>query len=397
MPNKSLKIIIFDGSFKTTTFINRLAKGLSQKHEVFILGFSNTIKNKIPNVRYIDLGSSQHLINLLWQSKWLALKKLLKTGNFSSFFKTIVNILSVNKKQLQQDNFNTALLLIKPDIVHVQWQSLLPWCEEALEKQEFKFIISQRGYQSNVRPFVDKENFNYLQKWYPKFSGFHSVSKAISQVGDKIYSSKNKIDKVVYSGFDFSALNYNTKYQKKEPLQLLSVGRPHWKKGYSDALKALKLVKAANVQFTYTIIGVESKNEELLYLINEFNLHKEVTLMTKVTQQKVYDYMLESQMFLLPSIEEGIANVTIEAMALGTPVISTNCGGMSELIRHDKTGWLVPVNNPEAMAKSIIDFSNLSLSKIEEIRQQARHKVEQQHQEQQMVKDMEDLYFSVLK
>ncbi len=394
---QKLKIIIFDGSFKTTTFINRLAKGLSQRHEVFILGFSNTIKNKIPNVRYIDLGSSQHLINLLWQSKWLALKKLLKTGNFSSFFKTIINILSVNKKQLQQDNFNTALLLIKPDIVHVQWQSLIPWCEEALAKQEFKFIISQRGYQSNVRPFVDQENFNYLQKWYPKFSGFHSVSKAISQVGDEIYFSKNKIDKVVYSGFDFSALNYNTKYQKKEPLQLLSVGRPHWVKGYPEALLACKKLKEKNVEFHYSIIGAADNNEELLYLLNDLNLQEEVTLLPKIPQEEVYINMSQASVLIFPSVIEGLPNVVVEAMAIGLPVISTQCGGVEELILHDKTGWLVPVNNPEAMAQSIIDFSNLSLLKIEEIRQQARHKVEQQHQEQQMVKDMEDLYFSVLK
>ena len=393
---KQLKIIIFDGSFKTTTFINRLTKGLSQRHEVFILGFSNTIKNKIPNVRYIDLGSSQHLFNLLWQSKWLALKKLLKTGNFSSFFKTIINILSVNKKQLQQDNFNTALLLIKPDIVHIQWQSLLPWCEEALAKQEFKFIISQRGYQSNVRPFVNQENFNYLQKWYPKFSGFHSVSKAISQVGDKIYSSKNKIDKVVYSGFDFSVFNYNTKYQKQDPLQLLSVGRPHWVKGYSEALLACKKLNEKNVKFHYSIIGVADNNEELLYLLNDLNLQEEVTLLPKIPQEEVYVKMAQASFLLFPSIMEGLPNVVVEAMAIGLPVISTQCGGVEELIRHEKTGWLVPVINPEAMAHSIINFSNTPLSKIEEIRLQARVKVQQQHQEQQMVKNMEYLYLSVL-
>ncbi len=397
MQNKKLKIIIFDGSFKTTTFINRLAKGLAQKHQVSILGFNNAIKNKIPNVTYVDLGSSQHLINLLWQSKWLALKKLLITGNFSSFFKTIINILSVNKKQLQQDNFNTALLLIKPDIVHIQWQSLLPWCEEALEKQEFKFIISQRGYQSNVRPFVDQENFNYLQKWYPKFSGFHSVSKAISQVGDKIYSSKKKIDKVVYSGFDFSNFKYIENYHKQDPVQLLSVGRPHWVKGYPEALLACKTLKEKNIPFCYKIIGATVRNEEILYLINDLKLQEQVTLLPKIPQEEVYVKMSQASVLLFPSVIEGLPNVVVEAMAIGLPVISTQCGGVAELIRHDKTGWLVPVNNSEAMAQSIIDFSNLSLSKIEEIRQQARLKVEQQHQEQQMVKDMEDLYFSVLK
>ncbi len=396
MPNTSLKIIIFDGSFKTTAFINRLVKGLSQNHQVFILGFNNKIDIKFDEVTYVDLGSAQYFFNLILQSKWLAVKRLIKTGDFSSFFKTVKHILTLNKKQLQQDNFNTALDLINPDLIHVQWQSLIPWCEEALEKEDYPFIISQRGYQSNVLPFVNNNNFTYLKTWYPKFKGFHSVSRAISKTGDKIYTSPSKIDKVVYSGFDFSTLLFTKSYQKQKSLRLLSVGRPHWKKGYSDALKALKLVKAANIPFNYTIIGVENKNEELLYFINEFDLHQEVTLLPKVSQQKVYDYMRESQVFLLPSIEEGIANVVIEAMALGTPVISTNCGGMTELIEHDKTGWLVPVRNHQAMAQAIINFFKMPLSQIESIRLSARKKVEQQHQQQQMIKGMEELYSLVL-
>ncbi|MCF6308039.1 MAG: glycosyltransferase family 4 protein [Flavobacteriaceae bacterium] len=409
----NLKIIIFDGSFKTTTFINRLAKGLSKNHEVFIVGFNNTLENKISKIKYIDLGSSQNLINLLWQSKWLATKRLFKTGNFKTFFKTLKNIFTLNKKQLKQDNFNTVLKLIKPDIVHVQWQSLLSWCEDALLQQKYKFVISQRGYQSNVRPFVNQENFEYLQKWYPKFAGFHSVSKAIALEGDKIYSSNKKINKVVYSGFDFSKLIFNKEYQKQEPLQILSVGRPHWKKGYSDAFQACKILKEKQIDFNYTIIGITEQIEELLYLINDLGLQKSIILLPKISQQEVYQKMEDASIFLLPSLEEGIANVVIEAMALGIPVISTNCGGMEELIidknyqrllsgvevkeenKPNKTGWLVPTRNPEALVSAIIDFTKTPDSKIKEIRLAARQKVAKQHSEEMMVSGMETLYFEV--
>ena len=257
-----LKIVIFDGSFNTTTFINRLAKGLSKNHKVYILGFNNTLANKLPKVNYVALGSSQKTVNLLLQSKLIAVKKLFKTGDLLSFFKTLKNIVSLNKKQLQHDNFNNALQLINPNIVHVQWPSLLSWCEEGLQKGKYRFVLSQRGYQSNVRPFVDKENFGYLQKWYPKFAGFHSVSKAISLEGDKIYTPLSststssaqrlkggiqKIDKVVYSGFDFKALHFLNNYQKGNTLRILSVGRPHWIKGYSDVLQACYILKGKGV------------------------------------------------------------------------------------------------------------------------------------------------------
>ena len=53
-----MKIIIFDGSFNPTTFINRLIKGLSINHEVFVFGFDENIQNKISGIKYIGLGTN---------------------------------------------------------------------------------------------------------------------------------------------------------------------------------------------------------------------------------------------------------------------------------------------------------------------------------------------------
>lgn len=397
MSTKSpLKIIIFDGSLNTTTFINRLAIGLSKHHTVYILGFNGALKTKIPTIHYVNLGNVQHFIPLVVRSKLLSLKVLFKTGNIVPLFKTIKGIFTLNKKQLQQQNFNMALTIIKPAILHVQWPSLLPWCNEAASNKSIKIVLSQRGYQSNVRPFLDATNFEYLKKWFANIDGFHSVSKAISIKGDEIFNDPSKIDEVVYSGFDFEALPFSTSYSKNEKLQLISVGRPHWKKGYSYMLQACKILKDQNISFHYEIIGA-SDNEELQYLINEFGLTSCVTLHGKVSQNEVYLKIQTSDIFVLPSLEEGIANVVIEAMALGTPLITTNCGGMEELISHQNTGWIVPTRNAEMLANEVMSFISLPIEKINAVRIQARKKVEQQHAIQTSISDMEKLYDRVMK
>jgi len=389
-----LKIIIFDGSFKTTTFINRLVAGLLQHNQVFIVGFNNKIDSKIPGVHYIDLGSTENLFNLLLQSTTLAFKKFFKTGSSRSFIEVLKSIFSLNKHKLQQTNFNTVLALINPDVVHVQWPSLLPWCEDAMENGNYKFVLSQRGYQSNVRPLVSSENFHFLQKCYPKISGIHSVSKAISKAGDSIYNSENKIEKVVYSGFDFKELLFQEHYHKSLPLKLLSVGRPHWIKGYSDAIRACSFLKAKGIEFKYTIIGAKEDNEELLYLIKDLGLQNDVSLLSKIKQKEVYKVMQEASVLLFSSIKEGLPNVVVEAMALGLPVISTACGGVAELLDVN-TGWLVPIRNPEALTKAIIEFSNTSEEEIQKIRWEARKKVENLFSVEQMVSGMEALYLEV--
>jgi colanic acid/amylovoran biosynthesis glycosyltransferase len=242
---------------------------------------------------------------------------------------------------------------------------------------------------------VNKANFEYLQHWLPHFSGFHSVSQAISKEGDKIYKSQNKIDHVVYTGLDLSRFEFNSLAVQNEVLEIISVGRPHWKKGYDISIKAMAELKVQGLQFHYQIVGGED-DQELLFIIEDLGLTSDVELLPQLPQQKVFELMSSADVFLLPSIEEGIANVAVEAMALGCPVISSNCGGMEELISHQKEGWIVPVYDSKAMAEHIIVFSQLDSEYIQSIKHTARLKVEQQHTEMKMVEGMMRLYNRVV-
>src|SRR5690606_22867319 len=124
-------------------------------------------------------------------------------------------------------------------------------------------------------------------------------------------------------GLNLNLFPFVTNYYKEETLELLSVGRAHWVKGYPYALKACKLLKALNISFHYTIIGAYG-NEEIEYLINHYDLKNDVSLLGRMSQNNVVERMSQSDLLLLPSIEEGIANVVVEAMAIGLPVVSTN-------------------------------------------------------------------------
>jgi colanic acid/amylovoran biosynthesis glycosyltransferase len=384
-----MKIIIFDGSFKTTAFINRLVEGLvSNDVEVFVLGFNEELKQPVKGVKYVALGSSASK----WKFMWISLSWGLRS---KSLLKTIKNLVLGDKSQLKRQNLTAALQYIQPDVVHVQWVSNISLFEDLLKSQTYKFVLSQRGYQTNVRPFVDKANYEYLQHWLPQFSGFHSVSQAISKEGDKIYNSPNKIDQVVYTGLDLSRFAFNPLVVQNKVLKIISVGRPHWKKGYNYAIKAMAELKVQGLQFHYQIIGGEN-DQELLFLIEDLGLTSDVELLPKLPQQKVFELMSSAGVFLLPSIEEGIANVAVEAMALGCPVISTNCGGMEELITHQKEGWVLPVYDYKAMAAQILEFSQLDSEYIQSIKDAARLKVKQQHTEMKMVEGMMKLYDRVV-
>ncbi|SRX75623.1 glycosyltransferase family 4 protein [Aequorivita antarctica] len=389
--SRKLKIIIFDGSFKTTPFINRLVKGLAVKHQVYILGFNEKISQPVAEITYVSLGSNQSKLKFTVTT----LGKLLQSKKFNLMFPTLRKLIEGKRQELQQQNLDLALKNISPDIIHLQWPSVIPWFEEVLLKQETPVVLSQRGFHSNVRPFVDEANFKYLKEWYPKMAGFHSVSNAISANGDKIWRSSKKIDKVVYTGLPLEEISFSQAYIVSKQLNILSIGRSHWKKGYDYALRCCKVLKEKNVHFHYTIIG-GAGDEELQFLVNDLGLQDYVKLEGRKPQMEVFRLMREASVLLMPSLEEGIPNVVVEAMAIGLPVISTDCGGISELISDKMNGWIVPNRDPNAMADAIEAFSHLSLDNIEVVHVAARKKVELQHNGEQMLLGMEGLYYEVL-
>ena len=383
-----MKIVIFDGTFKTTTFINRLIKGLANEHEVFVLGFNETIKSKIIGVQYVGLGpNTSKLIFILRSAK-------LRAFDFIKQFKLFLQLLKGLKSEISQDNFQIAINKIQPDILHFQWVSLLVYLEFLKLPKHTKNILSQRGYHINVRPFINQDNKVFLNEVFSKLDGFHSVSKAIQKKSNEIYASPQKIDHVVYSGFDIDSFGFKNTWNTNKKIQILSIGRDHWVKDYRTALLTMSILKKNKISFHYTLVGI-NKSEELLFLVNELNLSDKVTFIDKIPQEEVYEKMLTSDIFLLPSVEEGIANVCIEAMLSKLPVLSTDCGGMSELISDTETGFLVPTRSLESIANKIEIFSEMQTTEIIKMVNKAYDKAKLQHNNQQMIDNMLSLYEKV--
>ena len=201
--------------------------------------------------------------------------------------------------------------------------------------------------------------------------------------------------KTVYSGF-----NYTFEPKKKErsvsdanKFKIIAVGRPHWIKGYYYALDAMKKLKDKNFSFSFTIVG--GSNLELQYQIDELELGDHVTIQDRLPFEQVQTLIHDSDLLFLSSLEEGIANVVLEAMAAKTLVLSTNCGGMSEVIEDGVNGFLVPVRNPGKMAMKIMEIQNLSDLDQENIKEKAYKTIVEQHSEKDMINGMLELYQSL--
>jgi glycosyltransferase involved in cell wall biosynthesis len=166
---------------------------------------------------------------------------------------------------------------------------------------------------------------------------------------------------LVYHGIDLSM--FSTKQEAHgttaSALRLLSVGRLVPKKGHDDLIEACAILRDVGYEIQCMIVGGGPLKAELASLIARHRLGNMVSLEGSMTHAELIGLYGQADLFALaPRITEdgdrdGIPNVIAEAMAIGVPVVSTDVSGIPELVRHERTGLLVPPNDPRALADAI--------------------------------------------
>lgn len=135
---------------------------------------------------------------------------------------------------------------------------------------------------------------------------------------------------------------------------ILSIGRLHRQKNYPLLIKAFKTVNNHNKDTRLIIIGQGDEKEALEKMIKELHLTEVVNI--EGFKQNIYPYLRKADVFALSSSWEGFGNVIVEALAMGKPVVCTNCqGGPKYILDNGRYGKLVPVDSAELFAEAIIE------------------------------------------
>jgi len=157
----------------------------------------------------------------------------------------------------------------------------------------------------------------------------------------KIYSNKN--------GVPVS----NNIINQKKVYDLLYVGRLEKMKGLDTLFKSIKIIKNKYINnIKIAIVGDGSEKKFLLNLSKNLGINENITFINPTYNTD--DIMKKSKIFVLPSRYEGLPMVILEAMSNKLPVISTQVGGISELIIDKFNGILINPDDVEGLSNSII-------------------------------------------
>ena len=206
-----------------------------------------------------------------------------------------------------------------------------------------------------------------FKKWFyqifKKADYFQAISSFLSDWAIKNGAKKgevipNGVDINKFKKIDSEDLRRKLNIKEDEKV-ILTVSRLVKKNGVDDLIKAGQHL---DFPFKILIIGIGEQEKELVRLTKELNLKSKIVFIGYVDYVNLSKYYSLADVFVRPSLSEGLGNVFLEAMVCGLPVIGTEVGGIPDFLKDKETGLFCEVNNPKDIAekiKEILENDNL--------------------------------------
>ncbi|MGF1480915.1 MAG: glycosyltransferase [Cyanophyceae cyanobacterium] len=226
-----------------------------------------------------------------------------------------------------------------------------------------KLIVSEHNHVSaewrGKQKLTERLTPLFVRILYPWADGIVAVSQGVAQDLAAVTRLPRQSIEVIYN----SVVTPKVFEQAKEPVEhtwfgageppvILGVGRLHPQKDFPTLIRAFARVRREQPA-RLVILGGGPERQRLQALVRELALEEDVALLGFVPNP--FAYMARAAVFVLSSAWEGFGNVIAEAMAVGTPVVSTDCpSGPAEILDNGQYGHLVPVGNSEALSQAVL-------------------------------------------
>lgn len=223
-----------------------------------------------------------------------------------------------------------------PDIVLTYGKS--PAFVNVFTKKKEQVFVGIRSYD-----WLERFYYGYtLEKlMYRKADKVISVSKLIQMDAEKKFAIPKEKSTFLYNPYDLEVIQkkaaetiVETEIPNDKKI-VVTAGRLENQKGFYHLVKAVALLPQSKKNEIHVyIMGHGSKFNELQKLIKQLNVESQISLLGG--QSNPYKFMSRADLYIMPSISEGFPNALVEAMAVGTPVLSADCkSGPREILTNE--------------------------------------------------------------
>jgi glycosyltransferase involved in cell wall biosynthesis len=221
----------------------------------------------------------------------------------------------------------------------------------------------------------------------------HVVVANCRAAADRLVAERvpNSRVRVVPNGIDLAA--YAARAHEAPIRRIVTVANLRREKAHEVLFEAVPMVLQRCPDAEFIIAGNGPRRHELEGLASARGIGSRVRFIGHTDD--VASLLASSDMFVLPSRSEAFPNSLIEAMAAGLPIVATRVGGIVELVDNQRTGVLVPPDNPRALGHAILDLIQWR-SHAARLGRAARADVESRYSWDRMISSFERLYLEQL-
>lgn len=196
-----------------------------------------------------------------------------------------------------------------------------------------------------------------VEEALPRLASVSVVSEAVARTVAPLAAGRVPVD-LLRNVVDESTFRPPADEAGRDPHRLLFVGAVRRVKGLDVLVEALSRLAAGRKSLRLDVIGepffraYRRDQEEVQALITRLGLEDRVRFLGAMTPEEVAGAMRRCAAVVVPGRRESFSAVAVEALACGTPVVATRCGGPEEILTAG-TGVLVPIEDPVALARGI--------------------------------------------
>ena len=231
-----------------------------------------------------------------------------------------------------------------PEVVHALTVTTQSAARRAARAAGAPYVLTSHRFHKRPSPI----------RIHPSCAGVIAISEAIREnLVNEVRVAKERIS-IVPNGVDLSRYKVPPERPEGSIPVVGSVGRLVPDRGIEFLLHAARLIREGGHDIEYVISGEGPEKNRLLSLADRLGLRERFTLSAGAAD---YAGVIPAMdIFVAPSLDEGLGIHIIEAMACGRPVVASSVGGIFNLVRDGKGGFLVPPRDPEAIAKVVISL-----------------------------------------
>ena len=222
--------------------------------------------------------------------------------------------------------------------------------------KKIPYVVSLRG--SDVPGYSERFKFIYtilkplIKFIWKKSDAVVSNSQGLRDLA--LETSQHQAVDIIYNGIDLDDFCPKESMRPRDKF-IITIGatRITARKGTNYLIQALSLLTSKYPNLLLRILGDGDEKSNLIELTKQLKLENFVQFLGRIPREETAPYYQEASLFVLPSLNEGMSNAMLEALASGLPILATETGGTEELVENGVNGFIIKMKDPKDLAQKI--------------------------------------------